>query len=93
MVAEIAADTGQGVPGGNADRGQILRIADAGDLQELRRVDGAAAQDDVAAGAEFPALPVLAVGDADGALALEVDRLDQGVGETLRFGRPNAGRR
>ncbi len=59
-------------------------MADAGDLQELRRVDGAAAQDDVAPRRDLSGLPALAVGDADGALALEVDRLDQGVGDDLQ---------
>ncbi len=83
VVAEVAADARQGMLHRHADLAQIVGIADARDLQELRRVDGAATQDHVAAGADLLRLAALSIGDADGLPALEVDALDQRVGDHL----------
>jgi hypothetical protein len=55
-------------------------IADAGELQQLRRVDGAAGQDHFTGG-DLMGLAVAAVGDAGGHVALEVDLGDEGPGQ------------
>jgi hypothetical protein len=47
VVAEVAADAGQRVLH-LTPMPRVLRVADAGELQQMRRVDGAAGQDDVA---------------------------------------------
>ena len=45
MVLQILADTRQGVDDADAMLAQFLRIADAGQHQDLRRVDPARRQD------------------------------------------------
>ena len=74
MVLQAFADAGQRVPNRNAERLQQRRRADARQLQELRRVIGAAGQDHLLARAHvdgFAAAPAFGVAHADGALALE----------------------
>ena len=74
MIAQVLADPRQRVPDGNAELLQQGGRADAGELQKLRRVIGAARQDDLARGPHrhaFAAAPADVVGDADGALVLQ----------------------
>jgi hypothetical protein len=67
-------------------------VASTGELQQLRGIDRAAAEDHLRPGAGLAALAALLIGDADGALALEQDsgrqctRLDPQIGPAL--GRP-----
>ena len=72
VVLEVLADAGQVVDHVDAEAGEVLLVADAGELEQLRGVDGAAAQDHLARG--HAARPAGAeIVDADGALALEPD--------------------
>ena len=72
MVLEVLADAGQVVDHVDAEAGEVLLVADAGELEQLRGVDGAAAEDHLAGGhAARPAGPEVV--DADGTLALEPD--------------------
>ena len=76
VVAQVLADARQGVLHRDAQRLQQRRRPDAGDLQELRAVHGAAAQDHFLVGAHLhrPAVAAaLAVAHADGPLAVEHD--------------------
>ena len=50
VVLEVLADAGQVVHEGDAELGEVLLVADAGELEQLGRVDRAAAQDDLAGG-------------------------------------------
>ena len=54
-----------------AERLQMIRRADPGKLQQMRRVDGAAAQQHLPPGPQGAFLPALAEGDADAFRALE----------------------
>src|SRR5437870_4795616 len=62
--------------------------ADAGELQELRRVDGAARKDDLAPGARFVHLAVLTILNADGTLAVEQDASGERIGFDPEIGTP-----
>ncbi len=67
MVVEVGADAGQVVDHRNPDRREVAGRADPGNLQEVRRVDGAAADDDLAR-RQLPAIgAVLAVADSGAA--------------------------
>src|SRR5581483_6793491 len=72
VILEVLADAGQVVDRANADRLELPRVADARELQELRRVDRAAAEEDLPGpdGGTPPAMDHL---DADGAAGLEED--------------------
>jgi hypothetical protein len=67
-------------PGLSAGLDQVVGRADAGQHEQLRAVDRAAAQDDLAVGQGGLALAVPKVGHAGGAPALDEDLGDQGVG-------------
>ena len=93
MILEVAADAGIGGGDGDAHRLQVVGRADAREQEELRRVEGAAAQDHLAVGAElkpFPAAPRL---DADGGAILDQDAVDEGAGQDLQILRAAAGGR
>ena len=49
MVAEVPADTGEFVVDGDAHLAQVVSRPDAGEQEDLRRANGAAAQDDLIA--------------------------------------------
>ena len=59
---------------------QPLRLADAGELQQLRRVDRAGADDHLAGGARLALLAIHGVAHADAALAVEQQAFGQRVG-------------
>ena len=71
MVDQVRADARQIVHHRNAERLQVRRRPDAGDLQDMRRVHRAARDDDLAVGAHLGEIAAAAEGDADAALALE----------------------
>ena len=48
VVLEVLADTGQVVHDVDPDAPQVFGVADAGELEQLRRVERAAAQDHLA---------------------------------------------
>ncbi len=52
VVLQVLADAGQRVRDRNAVAGEQRRIADAGELQQMRRVHGTGGKDDLAAGAQ-----------------------------------------
>jgi hypothetical protein len=71
MVLQVRADIGVGERDRNIQRLEEGGGADAGDLQQLRRIDRAGGEDDFAASAGGLRLAVLLVFDADRARALE----------------------
>ncbi|RWB25013.1 MAG: hypothetical protein EOQ42_35335 [Mesorhizobium sp.] len=73
MVLQVRADILIGVNDGNTERSKERRGTDAGKLQQLRRVDRAARQNDFVAGAGSLRLTVLQVLNANGTLALKKD--------------------
>ena len=82
VVAQVLADTCERMADGNAVLLQQRRWTDAGELQQLRRIVGAAGEDHLAAGAHGHVLAAAsadAVGDADGALALKQQFRDVGA--------------
>ena len=91
MVLQILADPAQRHFRVDAVRAQFLRIADAGQHQGLRRVDGAAGQNDLALGMRDLALAVLQILDADGARALEHDARHQRAGLDPQIGATERG--
>ncbi len=79
MVLQVLAHAGQVGHHGHAQRLELGRGADARELQELRRVDGATAQDDRAS-SDLTGWPgALVVDDADGTPALEGDATHEGA--------------
>ena len=74
VIAQVLADAGQRVAHVDAERLQMRGRADAGHLQQLRRIERAARQDHLAARAHLDRRAIasaLAVAHADRALALE----------------------
>jgi len=77
MVLEILADAFERYLRFDAVLRQFVRIADAGKHQHLRRVDHPTCKDHLARGAGDFCLTVVAILDADGALAFDQDARDQ----------------
>ena len=71
MVLQVAADTRQVGHHRHGQRAELVGRPDAGQHQQLRRVDGAAAEDDLAGGPRLADLAALAILDADRAVLLE----------------------
>ena len=71
MILEIAADTAQRNGWSDADCSQVIRIADAGQHQKLRRIDSAPAQNDLALRNCGAALSIRHVFDTGSALPLD----------------------
>ena len=71
MVLQVLADTGQVVHHVDAERLERLGVADARELEQLRRVDRTAAEDDLVRARLLERVLAGAVLDADGARALE----------------------
>ena len=80
MIAEVFADAGQVGDDRYAERAQALGRTDAGQLQELRRIERARRDDDLAAGESLLRLAAAQIVDAAGALAVE----QNAGGERLR---------
>ena len=68
---------------------QHLGPADAGQLQQLRRGDGAGAQDHLAAGARLDLAAAALVDDADAALAFEQHAARRRLGDDAQVGPPH----
>ena len=81
MILQIAADRWPREPHRDAVLGQQRRVADARELQKLRRVDGAAAQRDLAAGGQAMGRAALPVCDARATQAVEGERRRLGAGD------------
>ncbi len=77
MVLQVLADR-QIDERGDADRAQMIGRADAGEHQNLRRVEGAAAEDDFALGIGVQRLAALFIVHAGGPVALHRDARDMG---------------
>ena len=71
VVAVVLADAGQRVLHRDAERRKHVGVADAGKLQDMRRLHRAGGHDHLTVGARFLGDAALGVGDADGALALQ----------------------
>ncbi len=80
MVLQVSPDRRTVMHHLDAAGAQHVGGPDARQLQQLRRIDRAAGEDDFAARARLVPVPALLVGDADGALALEQDAGRQRVG-------------
>ena len=83
MVVEVLADAGKIVDRRDADLPQMRGIADARQLQELRRIDGARRYDDLAVGMRRDDPAAALVFDAGGALSVEQDAAGEGPGREL----------
>src|SRR6202030_1665359 len=70
----------------NAKPGQVLLRANAGEHQQLRRVDGSAAQNDLARGTRGAEPAMLAKRHADRTAAFAPNLLGQGPGDDLEIG-------
>lgn len=93
MVLEVLADAGQVHGRLDASTAQLLGVTDSRALQDKRRGEGAAADDDLLSGAEDAALRFFAVeglgwdgGDADSAAVLDDDPVDLGVALQVQVG-------
>ncbi|CAB4885518.1 unannotated protein [freshwater metagenome] len=76
VILQVLADARQVMDGFDPDRPQVLGVADAGELQELWGVEGAAAQDHLAGGDARGAPALLHDVHADGAIAVHHDGRD-----------------
>ena len=79
MVLQVGADAGHVGDHRDAVAAQQIRRADAGKLQELRRIERAAGEDDLALGVGGARRRALTILNADGAPALEQDARRQRV--------------
>ncbi len=77
MVLHRLANARQVVPDFNSQFGQMRARPDAGQQQQLRRIQRATAQDHLPPCARGECLPVFPPGHADGALGLQHDALGQ----------------
>ena len=81
MVLKILSDTRQVVDGLDAEPAQALAVPDPRELEDLGRVDRAAAQDHLPRGADRLALAVLRVLHPDCPLPLEQDPGGERLGQ------------
>ncbi len=81
VIAQVPADPRQRVPDRDADAAQMRRIADAAELQQLRRGHHAARKDHLAPGVYLFALAAVGIFDAGRALAVEQDLRRMGMGD------------
>ena len=96
MILQILADAGQRHLDRDVVCGEFGRIADAGQHQQLRRVDDAAADNHLALGMRGDGGAMFGVFDACRALAVENDLVGMGVdfdGEVRSSPAPAADRR
>ena len=86
MVAQVLADALQFVHRRDAQRPQPVALADAGEFEQLRRIDRAAGDDDLACGSRFALLAVHGIAHADATLAFQDERLGDGALVDLQVG-------
>ena len=80
MVAQVFADTLQRVAHLYAQLPQPFRLANAGQFQQLRRIDRPGTDHDLAGRAGLPAFPLHGIPHAGAALALQHQPFGQGIG-------------
>ncbi len=85
VVMVVRAHPGQVVPGLDAERAQRFAVADAGEQENLRRLHGPGAHDDLAARLQALQLPGALELDARRAAVLEKDSRHQRVGAHLEI--------
>ena len=73
MILKVASDPAQRHAHTDADLGQVVGSTNAREHQQLRRVDGAAAEDDLARGVREPGAAAAQILDPDGAAILDCD--------------------
>ena len=83
MVLQVLADAREVVHDADAERLELGRVADPGDLQQLRRVDRAAAEDHLARLDPLGPDPARYL-DPDRARAVEQDAVDERCGTAPR---------
>ena len=86
VVAVVLADAAQLVLHLDAERLQQLRLADARQLQQMRRLHRSGRQDHLGVAPHLMRLAVLAILDADRALALQQDACGMGLGLDPQIG-------
>ena len=79
VILQVRADAGAVGDYGDAVRGEFGAGADAGEFEQLHRVDRAAGEDHLAGGVDFVVLAVAVIGDAGGFGAFEQDFRREGV--------------
>ena len=95
VILQVLAHARQVVHDRHAERLELARVADARELQQLRRVDRAAAEDHLVR-ADHLRLAAVDDLDTDRARSLEDDPVDEGAAANLEvraIRRPDAGRR
>ena len=90
VVLQVVADR-QVLAHGDPEEPEVVRRADPREHQQHRRLVGAGGDDHLALGPDGLALAVADELDADGAVALEDDPLDEARRRTSRFGLSRAG--
>ncbi len=91
MVLQIAADHRRVERGRDSEGGKLACVADAGQHHDLRRVDGAGRQDDLAPGPYRGFHAVRDVFDAGDASGLDDKTGDMGMRPHLEIGAPAHG--
>ena len=79
MVLQVLADPGQLVPHGHPGGGERRAGADAGELENLRRADGAGGQDHLAPGRDRGDTASALAADAGGAPPVQLDAVHEGA--------------
>ena len=88
MIVQIGAHPRQVMADGDAELGQMIGRTDAGELQELRAVEGSAAEDHLPLGPRAFRSACAEIIHPHGAPALEADRPRQRAGQDGEIGAP-----
>src|SRR5215831_1519726 len=91
VILQVEPDAGEFAHGGDPVRGELVEGADAGEQQQLRRVDGAAREDHLARAPGNLLVCSVAVGDTDGARAVDQHARDLGAGGDGQVWAPERG--
>ncbi|CFE35875.1 Uncharacterised protein [Mycobacterium tuberculosis] len=81
MIEQVAPDLGRVVNGVDVVFGEVVAVADAGEHQQLRAVDGTSAEHHLAAGVDDAGLTVALVFHADGPVAVDDHPGSSGAGK------------
>ena len=85
VVSQAFTDTGAIDERGDPDPAEVIRRTDTGQLQELRRAEGAGAQDDLPVGEGLVRTPATAVFDSDGTAVADDHAVYQALVTTVRL--------
>jgi len=91
MILQVAADGGIVEHDWNGPLGEKPAGSDAGELQQLRRIDGTATQDHLASGGGELVRPAIDIFHADGAPALQANLAGPGVDLEAQIGAAQCG--